>query len=379
MLAVTGIGMVTSLGLDVVSSCAAARAGLQRVVEIDDYIVNDADGEQAALVAVHRTPLISAGFFGFARLLQLGTAGLTDLLRSSDKQEEAHVGFVLVVGGETYRSAWLNLARQEPDVADKDLDAYAGSIRFAEERIVARLLEALVKRVGLTTANERVTTCATAVGFAGAIQQADKWLSEGVCDRCVLGGLDSLLDPTTLEALDGLAILRTPERAVGLIPGEAACFLMVETPAMAARRGVHVQASLESPGTALGAAHPKLRHETPGRDALPDAITTTFAGLADRGQSTGLAVVNLNGDPYRAFGWSAASMQVLGPMRLSEIPVWIPALSFGDTGAATGPVSVALLARAWARGYAPSRNAVICLMDDFGERAAVYVRLGLQS
>ena len=80
MLAVTGIGMVSPLGLDVVSSCAAARAGIRRIVEIDDLIVNNAAGAEAAPVAVHRVPLISAGFFGVARLRQLGNAALADLL-----------------------------------------------------------------------------------------------------------------------------------------------------------------------------------------------------------------------------------------------------------------------------------------------------------
>ena len=70
--------MVSPLGLDAVSSCAAARADVRNIIEIDDILVADADGTEISPVSVCRVPLISAGFFGFGRLLQLGAAGLAD-------------------------------------------------------------------------------------------------------------------------------------------------------------------------------------------------------------------------------------------------------------------------------------------------------------
>lgn len=376
MLAVTGIGMVSPLGLDVISSCAAARAGICRIVEIDDLIVNDAEGAEIAPVSVSRVPLVSAGFFGFARLLQLGVAGLADLVRATGPLSDSKVGFILVVGGETYRSAWLSRARKDPEMAaGGDLDAFQASIATSEARIVTQLLPALLRRAGLAVVEKACKTlcAATAVGFIGALQQAEEWLDKRVCDRCVIGGLDSLLDPTTIDVLNRLHILKTPENPVGLIPGEAACFLLVENP-RAAARGAAVQATLESPASTLGAAHPRLQDPAAGHDALAVAISESFARLSDVGRATGMVVVNLNGDAYRAAGWGESFVRVLTPMRLGTLPTWLPPIFFGDTGAATGPVSVALLARGWARGYASSPNALVCLMDDLGGRGTFYVR-----
>jgi hypothetical protein len=372
MLAVTGIGMVSPLGLDVVSSCAAARAGIRRIVEIDDFLVKDAEGTEIAPVAVHRVPLISAGFFGFARLRQLGAAALADLLGATGSLDGERLGFILMVGGETYRRAWLTRARKDPEVAaGADLEAYDRAVRASEQRIGTDLGPALIDGARLKVPDKarRIVT-ATGAAFVGALQVAEEWLAKGICERCLVGGLDSLLDPTTLQALEWLRLLKTPDRPAALMPGEAACFLSLEGPR--ARRGT-VLATLEAPGWARGPAHPLLE-EGEGRDALAVAISQTLAGLSDAGRSTGLSVVNLNGDPHRAIGWGDAFVRALMPLQLGDLPLWIPPLYFGEVGAAAGPISVALLARGRARGYAPSPNTLVALMDDFGGRGTFYAR-----
>jgi len=127
-------------------------------------------------------------------------------------------------------------------------------------------------------------------------------------------------------------------------------------------------------GHATGAAAPNpLLQEDPGTDeGLPTAVAQSLAASDEPGRAPALAVVNLNGDTYRARGWgeTAVRPQLAG---LRAAPVWIPALSFGEIGAAAGLVSLAMLARGWARGYAPDARAMICLMDDVGGRAAVSV------
>ena len=283
------------------------------------------------------------------------------------------------MGGDTYRNAWLSHARKAPDLAaGRDLDAYQAAITNSEERIANRLLPALLQRARLTVPE---TTCSTicgttAVGFIAALHQAKEWLDKHACDRCIIGGLDSLIDPTTLEALNGLRMLKTPESPVGMIPGEGSCFLLIENPSAAAMRGAAIQAILQSPATAMGAAHPRLGDPVEGKskDALAESLAKSFAALNDAGQATGLVVINLDGGAYRAAAWGDALIRVLTPMRLGLLTTWLPPLFFGETGAAAGPASVALLARGWARGYAPSANAVVCLLDDFGKRGTVYVR-----
>jgi 3-oxoacyl-[acyl-carrier-protein] synthase-1 len=53
-----------------------------------------------------------------------------------------------------------------------------------------------------------------------------------------------------------------------------------------------------------------------------------------------------------------------------DVPLWLPAASFGDTGAATGAVATCMAARAFERGYAPGDAALIGLSSESGERGA---------
>src|SRR5215813_4737977 len=80
IIAITGRGMVASLGHDVDTCCAAARAGLVRSQPLDYQVdsPDDSVGESAIGCPV---PFLTAGFEGEARLLRLAQAGLTDLLR----------------------------------------------------------------------------------------------------------------------------------------------------------------------------------------------------------------------------------------------------------------------------------------------------------
>jgi hypothetical protein len=376
MLSVTALGMVSPLSLDVVSSCAGARASLQRPIDTDDLFLPDPeqDGLESLKVSLRRVPVVSAGFFGFGRRAQLGLAALADLQRSAGRLDDCRAGFVLLVGNDVYRAAWARRARQDPAVAgDTDLDYYETSLRSLHDRYVAELLGLLVRRSGLSfEGRARKTVCATATGLTAALAQAEEWLEGRLCDRCVIGAIDSLIDPFTLQALAKMGLLKTAEQPVGFAPGEAAAFAVVETVRGARARRAPVQAVLEGHATAVAAPNPLLQEDPGTEEGLAAAVAHSLAASGEPGRGPALAVVNLNGDTYRARSWGETVVRPQAPA-LRAAPVWIPALSFGEIGAAAGLVSVAMLARGWARGYAPDARAMICLMDDVGGRAAVSV------
>ena len=76
---VTAQGMVSSLGLDAATSCAAARAGLRRAQELDTLKFASLDGREIQCTIGHQAPIITHGFEGAARLAQLVTGALRDL------------------------------------------------------------------------------------------------------------------------------------------------------------------------------------------------------------------------------------------------------------------------------------------------------------
>jgi 3-oxoacyl-(acyl-carrier-protein) synthase len=376
MLSVTAIGMVSPLGLDCVTSCAGARASIQRTVESDDLFLPDPDNEgvEALKVSLRRVPVVSAGFFGLGRRAQLGTAALADLERSAGRLDDCRAGFVLVVGNDIYRTAWARQMRKDPELADEvDLDYYEGALRVLHERYVGELLGLLIRRSGFAIAPEACrTVCSTAVGLDQALRQAEDWLTRGACDRCVIGAIDSLIDPITLEALGKLRLLKTANQPVGFAPAEAAAFIVVELPEDAKARQAEIKAVIDAYTTANGPPHPSLDDASESKDGLSVAVAQALAVPGQPARVPGLAVVNLNGDPYRAQSWGYAIARPQPP-GLRSAPVWTPALAFGETGAAAGLVSVALLSQAWTRGYAPSANALVCLIDDLGGRMAALV------
>ena len=58
-------------------------------------------------------------------------------------------------------------------------------------------------------------------------------------------------------------------------------------------------------------------------------------------------------------------------MLSGDIQLWYPAISFGETGAAAVITAMAVALRAFARGYAPSRDLVVIGISDDGGRSSV--------
>lgn len=368
MLAVTGMGMVSSLGLDAVTSCAAARAGMNRVGALDDLRVVDDETGEAVPVVGHQVPLISPGMFGYARLLQLAIPAVEDLRRTDPAVDQRPVGLVLVVGSNWHRTAWIERRKQAPPSPAPPGDWAADERALAAEaqRLSGAFLSNLAgrARISVQPGAQRVIL-GDPSGFVTALEQAATWLNQGACQTCWVGGIDSFLDPPTIQALTQLELLRTPANPVGLIPGEMACFLSLKS--SRGRQAGQALAVIEGFAMANGAGN-----RTEGGPPNPEPLLKAMA-TASGGGSIELAVVNLNGNAARAGEWGAALVRRRA-QGLSDGPgTWIPPLHFGEIGSATAPASIALLARGWARGYAPARKSLVCLMEDGPSRGAIAV------
>jgi 3-oxoacyl-[acyl-carrier-protein] synthase I len=377
-LCVNGVGMATSLGLDAVTSCAAFRAGVQRPTRARSLfaiVVSDAPPPEAIPIAVHAVPVVASGFFGYARRLQIASAALADLIRHPTWQDNPRTGFILLVGNQGYRRAFVQAQRKNLEDGDEsaaqELAAYESFVNFLDRRLTTELLAAIMRRVPIQTSGAaRVTLSGTATGLGAALDQARTWFRAGVCDRCILGEVDSLADTLNVEALDGLGLLKTPDRPAALSPGEAATFVVVAPLGRGARSG-DTQAVIGTHCSGKGAAHPRIIEDDKSQETFRDIASTMVATIPPK--ESVMLVANLNGDPHR----SATFSQILhqsSDQRLRDPAYWLPAIGFGDMGAACGLASIALLTRGWQRNYAPSRNALVCLQDDWGGRMVMGVR-----
>ncbi len=359
--------MVSSLGLDAVTSCAAARAGIVRIGALDDLRILDEAGELVAL-AGHQVPLLSAGLFGYSRLLQLALSAVEDLRRRDPTADDHPVGLILVQGSEWHRAAWIDHRRSAQSSSDTAGDV-AGDERHLsadKQRAESALLTALITRARISVRPKAQRTIQhDEGGFVMALEQAAIWLAEGVCETCWIGGVDSFLDPPTIKALTGLGLLRTPTNPVGLIPGEMGCFLSLKQ--ANERRPSGTLAVIETFGLSASAGK-GADTDPPTSRALLEAISAACAG-----ETMEFAVVNLNGSATRAMEWGTALVQSKSRSLANGPATWIPPLHFGDIGSATGPASIAMLAHGWARGHTPARKALVCLMGAGPTRGAITV------
>jgi len=237
----------------------------------------------------------------------------------------------------------------------------------------ARFVQRLAVQSGLPLA---VTpNAASYLGRAGglvALADARDLLQRGAAQYVMAGGVDSHRDPKVIARLDNARRVKSESNLDAFIPGEGAAFLLLTTAAQARRDGLETLAVCSGAGMAFEDGH--LFSSAPYRaEALAEAV----ARLAARGEiasPVGDVYSSMNGEHHWGREWSVAYMRqraLFDP----DHGFHHPADSYGDIGAAAGPMLVALAALGQRKQYARSPALVYCSSDD-GPRAALFVHQG---
>jgi 3-oxoacyl-[acyl-carrier-protein] synthase-1 len=346
--ALTGIGMVTSVGHQAYPACAAIRAGISRMRELE--MAQGPTGRPATLSLIG-SPIkgVTDSYFGLGRWTRLATDALRDL--------SGMTGLTAAMLAQT--PVFLGLPSQARTSSAPD-----------DWKLLGARISQWLQLSGL---RERIHLCQE--GHSAALKQlkhAVAQIQQGRFTQAVVGGVDSLVEPDALARLLEEGRLKTAEHPVGLIPGEGAAFFLVESAAQAQRRKAEVLAWLEAPRLGHELTAPASGLPCDGR-GLAEAITATFSGLTDRGVHTGLIISDLNGELFRAEEFANMVPRSLRHLR-TPWQLWHAADCIGDTGAASSAISVCLAARALARGYARTNHALVCASSDAGLRGSVYLR-----
>jgi hypothetical protein len=201
------------------------------------------------------------------------------------------------------------------------------------------------------------------------LTRATQDLRAQAAELAVIVTVDSLLDDHTLTWLDNTRRLKTPHRATGLMPGEAAVALLVEAPHHAQARAVPAQAAF----TAVAFAHepnPIMSGKPPRGEALASGILATAPFCRWTAKEQVWFISDHDGEEYRAMEWGNAYTHLLRESQIfASANAWYPAASYGHTGVAGPAIALCTAARAFARGYAPHQAALITCSSDSGERA----------
>ena len=345
-LAITGLGMVTSVGHDVATACASLRAGMSRPADLG-YSVVDEKGMADEQVIGHPLRGITDGFQGVGRYVRIGRMALRDL----------RAGGQLATTDSRFWDATVvrvGLSRAPYD-----------EIGVLEEMLEQDFPVELAAAVPLPVQPDKVVV--VFAGHASGLQliaDAARDIANRSCERSIVICLDSLVDGDLLRMLEVRNRLKSADRAVGLMPGEAGAAVLVEDERAAVRRRA----------TVLGHIGPIAMAKTPtGGDhgragaAMANVIATVLRAHPERVPTI---YTDLNGEERRAHAWGEAIARVRASGCDFPGRVLLPALSLGDTGAASGGVAICAAVRSFVRGYAPGGVVAVASAADDGTVAA---------
>ncbi|HVK54198.1 MAG TPA: hypothetical protein VM532_04120 [Burkholderiales bacterium] len=356
--AITAIGMISSVGHDVATCCASIRAGIQRPNEISHFSLLDADEQESKPLTGRPIQGFTDGFAGAGLWRRMATACLQNLVADGGLPPVTDAAF-------WSRTALIAIAPNPDSGRFEDYEDVPGQM------FGGVLITGVLRELGWMIPSSAVTTIP--LGHAGAIEAiklAFGKIANGEVHRVIVVGADSYLDPVTLDWLDGADRLKADDNPFGLTPGEAGACFMIESESAAQNRNAIVQAYMMAPATALGASP-----LTPGGAVLGDTLaivlkeTLSGAGLA---LFSGVTIADLNGEPWRAQQLGAA--RVLVGQLLNDTQFLFPCDSLGDVGSATGATSICVATRAIKRGYAPNGQALVVCSSEEGHVGSVLVR-----
>ena len=369
-LAITGIGMVSPLGLDAPTSCASARAGLVRAAPLDSFKIYNKGAWADVGVVGHALRDFAGGFAGLGKLVRLGSGALADLLKSQPLAPEDWSTTAICVA---LPSGYFETEHaQDPDALVEDRKASQKLRVSLTDNLLNRLCELCAIAI---PAENRALIFEDQAGFARSLQYAWHGLSTGKFERCIVGGLDACTDAGYLAAANHFHVVKTDEQPSGFQPGEAAAFLLVESAQMAFKRGSRVLAWIDAATTGREQI-PRCSRKPALGVGLTEVLESCFEHLTEP-DALGWTIGDLNGDAFRANDWGYAVTRLAARgRRVGSFPSTIPAESFGEIGAAQGAVASCMATRAFVRAYAPAAQAIVWLASYDGGRGAFVIRSG---
>ena len=292
---ITGIGMVTPLGLDATSTWEALLAGTSGIGPIRGF---DASGFPVRIgaevkgfdVSRIERPLRKHA----AHQHRLALAAAEEALRDAGiaPMRASAARWACVVGAGMMGVAFAELAALQRHAAPtgaleaERLRAPGSPVGFARAQSTAGLA-LLARRFGIAGSVASVHTACASGGQA--LGTALRVIRRGNADRALVGGFDSMLNPIGLAGFCLLGALSTdnddPAHASrpfdrtrnGFVLGEGAGFLVLEEAGAARARGARIYAELAGDGNALSSyritdSHPSGRGPVQAmRQALADA------------------------------------------------------------------------------------------------------------
>jgi 3-oxoacyl-[acyl-carrier-protein] synthase-1 len=324
-------GMVTSVGLNAASSCAAIRCAIDNFSETRFM---DKGGEW---IIGAQVPL-EQPWRGLPKLVHMVVPAIRECL--------AHIGNV------------------RPDQIPLLLCVAERERPGRLEGLDDQLLQDVQAELGVRFHPRSGTIADGRVGGAIALGAARQFIYEQNIPLCLIAGVDSFLVAGTLAAYEGKSRLLTSKNSNGFIPGEAGAAVLVGSPAAAA-------SSLLCLGIGTGEEKATIDSEEPLRaNGLVQAFKTAFAEAGFGYEKIDYRLTDANGEQYW-FKEAALAMSRTMRVRKDILEIWHPADCIGECGGSTVPCALGVALAATRKNYSPGQGVLCHFGWDNSQRLAL--------
>lgn len=358
-LVITSLGMITSVGRDVVQSCASIRAGLRRPHEINYFDVLDPETQDIVPLIGHPIRGFTDGFNLVGLWIRIAKTCIADLIKQGNLPDKsdlkfwrktAFIGVIPYINDDRFQSQ----GDEKPDMV--------------KQTYLVPLLQALGLDISITNLH------VVSMGHAGAISaiiHAESLVSSSDVERILVLAVDSYLDTLTLEWLAKYNRLKTNTNPIGLAPGEAGVCFLLETVSSCKRRNAQVQAVIA--GVAIEKeTHHFFSNELNQGVGLSKVIEQAFLNASVKNPFWGDIIVDQNGENWRARELAGARLRLSNKVS-SESSFILPCVSIGDTGAASGAVSICVAVRSFMRNYSSNELTLVVSSSEHGDVGAALI------
>jgi 3-oxoacyl-[acyl-carrier-protein] synthase I len=325
-------GMVTAVGLNAPSSCAAIRCAIDNFSETR-FMDNGGEWIIGAQVPLEQP------WRGLPKLVHMAAPAIRECLAHTGNVRPEMIPLLLCVAEKERPGRLAGL----DDQLFHDIEAQLGVRFHPHSGIIAR----------------------GRVAGALALAEARRLIYEERVPFCIIAGTDSFLVAATLASYEKAERLLTSQNSNGFIPGEAGAAVLIGAP------GRSGQPELLCLGLGAGQEKATIDSEEPLRaDGLVAAFRAAFADAGRTIDDLDFRLTDSNGEQYW-FKEAALAMTRTLRARKERLEIWHPADCIGETGAAVGPCALGVALAGTRKRYFPGPSVLCHFSGDDAERLAL--------
>ncbi len=341
---VVAVGARTPLGLTAEASMAAVRAGISALGEHPTIVDGAAEPVRMACDA-----LLDPKRMGAERLVEMVASAVDEAARGVEPQRTGVTAIPLMLALPEARPGWTG-----------------EHVRAVSEGVAA-------SRLPLRFASVTLFPFGHAAGLV-ALDAACATLRAGRAELVMVAGADSYLDLDTLDWLDDNRQLATSYHRGAFFPGEGAGAFVVASGEAVRRHGLRSLAVVRETATATETKLIKTDAVCLGQ-GLTECVRQATAPLRLPAEAVDGIVCDINGERYRSEEWGFTFLRFPHTF-VDPTGYHLPASCWGDVGAASGPLFVAMAVGAGRKGWAKGPRYLLWCSSEGGARAAAVLELG---